>query len=66
MINYARLTPVCSANIFLLKGKDPETWSMLNKGNFFANKTLISFSAIGVDHAIEQENRAVNLLGGIN
>ena len=66
MINYARLTPVCSANIFLLKGKDPETWSMLNKGNFFVNKTLISFSAIGVDHAIEQENRAVNLLGGIN
>ena len=66
MINYARLTPVCSANIFSLKGKDPETWSMLNKGNFFVNKTLISFSAIGVDLAIEQENRAVNLLGGIN
>ena len=55
MINYARLTPVCSANIFSLKGKDPETWSMLNKGNFFVNKTLISFSAIGVEQSISWE-----------
>ena len=53
MINYARLTPVSIAKMFSLKDKDPETWSMFNKGNFFVNKTLIPFSAIGVDHAIE-------------
>ena len=29
---------------------------MFNKGNFAVDKTLISFSAIGVDHEIEQEN----------
>ena len=50
MINYARLTPVCSAKMFSLK--DPETWSMFDKGNSFVNGTLILFSAIDVDHAI--------------
>ena len=64
MINYARLTSVCSANMFSLK--DPETWSMFDKSNCFVNGTLISFSAIGEDHAIEQESREVKLLGGIN
>ena len=53
MINYARLTPVYIAKMFSLKDKDPETWSMFSEGSFSVNKTLISFSAIGVDHAIE-------------
>ena len=52
--------------MFSLKGKGPETWSMFSGGNFSVNKTLIPFSAIGVDHAIEQEIRAVKVLGGIN
>ena len=65
MINYARLTPVYIAKMFSLKDKDPETWSMFNEGNFSVNKTLIPFSAIGVDYAIEQENRADKVLGGI-
>ena len=34
-------------------------------GNFSVNKTTTSFSAIGVDHVIEQENRAMKVLGGI-
>ena len=51
--------------MFSFKDKDPETWRMLNEGNFSVNKTPIPFSAIGVDHAIEQENRAVKVLGGI-
>ena len=53
MINYARLTPVYIPKMFSLKDKDPETWSMFSEGSFSVNKTLISFSAIGVDHAIE-------------
>ena len=65
MINYARLTPVYIAKMFSLKDKDPETWSMFSEGNFSVNKTFIPFSAIRVDHAIEQENRAVKVLGGI-
>ena len=51
--------------MFSLKNKDPETWSMFNKGIFSVNKTLISFFAICVDDAIDQETRAVKLLGNI-
>ena len=65
MITYVRLTPVYIVKMFSLKNKDPETWSMFNKGNYSINKTLISFFAICVDDAIEQETRAVKLLGGI-
>ena len=61
MINYARLTPVYIAKMFSLKHKDLETWSMYNGGNFSVNKTLITFSAIGVDHVIQQENRAAKV-----
>ena len=64
-INYARLTPVYIAKMFSLKDKDPETWSMFNESNHSVIKTLIPFSAIGIDHAIEQENRAVKVLRGI-
>ena len=38
---------------------------MFNESNFSVNKTLIPFSAISVDPAIEQENREVKALGGI-
>ena len=65
MINYARLTPVYIAKMFSLKDKDPETWRMFNKGDFSVNNTLILFSAICIHHAIEQENRAVEVVGGI-
>ena len=54
--------------MFSLKDKNPETWSMLIlwRENFYLlNKTLISFSVIGIGYATEQENRAVKVLGGI-
>ena len=54
MINYAQLAPVYIAKTFLLKDKDPQ--NMFKYGNFSVNKTLILFSTIGIDHAIEQEN----------
>ena len=65
MINYARLTPVYIAKMFSLKDNDPKTWSMFNESSFSVNKIFIPFSAIGVDHAIEQEKRAVKVVGGI-
>ena len=51
--------------MFSLKDKDPQTWSIFNECNFSVNKTLITFSATGVDHVIEQENRTIKALGGI-
>ena len=34
-------------------------------GYFSINKTSVSFTAIGADHAIEDENRTMKVLGGI-
>ena len=48
-----------------LKEKNPDTWQMFHQEYFSLNKTSVPFSAIGVDHAIEQENSPVKVLGGI-
>ena len=32
---------------------------------FSVNKSNVLFSAIGADHSLDQENRAVKILGGI-
>ena len=51
--------------MFSLKDTVPDTLSMFGNGNFSAKKTSIPSGAIGVDHAIEQENQAMKVLGGI-
>ena len=65
MLNYARMTPVYLSQMFQLKHDDQLTWNMMKSGSFSVNKSHIPFSAIGADHAIEQENRAMKVLGGI-
>ena len=37
----------------------------MESGSFSVNKSHIPFSAIGADHGIEQENQAMEVLGGI-
>lgn len=64
-INYARLSPVYLAQMYALKDKDPDTWAFLNEGNFSVNKSGIPFTGIGADHGLEQENKAMKVLGGI-
>ena len=62
--NYARFTPVYLSQMYELETINPTSWSFLRK-NFTVNKTRIPFSAIGPDHAIEHENRALKVIGGI-
>ena len=38
---------------------------MFESGNFSMNKSDISFSTIGGDHALKQENRVGKILSGI-
>ena len=64
-INYAKLTPVYLSQMYALKDSDPETWSFFKDGNFCINKSGIPFTAIGVDHGLEQENKTMKVLGGI-
>ena len=65
MLNYARLTPVYLLQMYQLRNDDPTMWNRFVEGEFSVNKSNVPFSAIGTDHALEQENRAVQVLGGI-
>ena len=65
MLNYARLTPVYLAEILSLKETEPCIWNYFDKGCFCVNKSTVSHAAIGTDHDIEHENRAMKFLGGI-
>ena len=62
---YARMVPVYLSEMYALKGNHPEVWEFFLKGNFSVNKTNVPFSAIGADHGIEHENRAMKVMGGI-
>ena len=64
LINYARMTPIYLSQMYGLKDEDPETWVFLKK-NFCCRKSLKPFTAIGVDHALEQVNKELKVMGGI-
>ena len=51
--------------MFSLMEKDPDIWRFFEEGKFSVNKSNIPFFAIGPDHGIEQENRALKVSGGI-
>ena len=65
MLKNARLTPVYLSQMIELKEKDQGTWEVLRRGNFSVNKSSVPLSAIGADHELEQQNRALKVLGGI-
>ena len=51
--------------MYQLRNDDPTIWNRFVEGEFSVNKSNVPFSAVGADHALEQENRAVKVLGGI-
>ena len=68
-INYARLSPVYLATMSQLQESDPDASCYL-KDNFAVAKSDIPFTAIGSDHAMEQENKVLkvnifNFLGNL-
>ena len=58
------MAPVYLATMAELESKDEVTWNYL-KQNFSISKTSIPFVATGSDHAMEQENKAMKLLGRV-
>ena len=62
--NYARMMPVHLSQLYELQDHDKDTWDFL-KENFTCDKSLSRFTAIGVDHALEQVNKELKGLGGI-
>ena len=63
-INYARMTPLYLADMHSLQTDDSDSWEYLEK-NFAIAKSNIPFTAIGSDHAMEQENKVLKVTGGI-
>ena len=59
-INYARLSPVYLATISQLQESDPDASCYL-KDNFAVAKSHNPFTAIGSDHAMEQENKVLKV-----
>ena len=64
-INYARLSPVYLSEMYALKSNDVKTWQFLS-GHFSVNKSHVPFCALGTDHALEQENKKMEVIGGIS
>ena len=60
-INYTKLSPVYIASMLELKQTDPSAWEYLEE-NFIVNKTGISFTSIGSEHALEQDNRTMEVM----
>ena len=65
MIKYARMTPVYLSQMMDLKENDEKTWIMMMKSGFCVEKSKVTFTFIGADHGIEQENRSIKVMGGI-
>ena len=63
-LNYACLTPLYLATITELEQKDEASWKYL-EDNYSISKTPIPFVAIGSDHALEQENKTMKVLGAV-
>lgn len=57
-LNYARMTPLYLATMMELKNTD--AWRYL-EDNFSIAKSKIPFTAIGSDHAMEQENKVLKV-----
>ena len=64
-LNYARLLPLYIATMQETEKLHPELWREFMKGNFCVTKGLAAFTSISPDHGIEQENRALKVIGGI-
>ena len=64
-LNYARLLSVYLADMKALAKSDPEIWAEFMDGNWVVNKNINPFCAIGPDHALEQVNRMMKVLGGL-
>ena len=64
-LNYARMVPLYLAQMHRLKIDDPDIHHEFMQGNVCVNKNEIPFSAIGLDHAIENVNKLMKIRGGL-
>lgn len=64
-LNYARLLPLYLSTMQYVRKTHSDIWREFQQGNFCVTKSPIGFSSIAPDHAIEHENRALKVTGGV-
>ena len=64
-LNYILLLPLYISTIREADKQHPDMWAEFLTGNFCVTKGVEGFTSIAPDHAIEQENRAFKVIGGI-
>ena len=64
-IKYRRMLPVYLADMLQLEHDDPAIWKHFMEGNFSVQKSKIPFTALGRDHAGEQQNKIMKIEGGL-
>ena len=64
-LNYARLLPLYISTMQEAEKQHPDIWAEYLKGNFCVTKGVAGFTSIAPDHAIEHENGALKVIGGI-
>ena len=64
-IKYRRMLPVYLADMKHLESEEPTIWNSFLQGNFAVKKSDISFTSLGIDHAGEQQNKLLEIQGGI-
>ena len=64
-MKYRRMWPVYIADMYDLQHRSPEVWAAYKRGDFSCQKSDIPGTAIGQDHAGEQENKIIESCGGI-
>ena len=63
-LKYAQNVPEYIARMYSLKTTDPEIREDLNNGNVCVKKSVTAFCRIGIDHALEQDNKKMKVLVG--
>lgn len=64
-LKYAQHIPEYISKMYSLQTSDPDVWEQFCEGNFCVRKTELSFCSLGVDQALEQENKRLKVLGGL-
>ena len=64
-LSYTQHVPEYLGKMNNLQRTDPEMWQTFKSGNLCVKKGPIPFRSLGVDHALEQENRTMKIMGGL-
>ena len=64
-IKYRRLLPVYLSEMRNLEHDDPDIWKYFMEGIFSVQTTKVLHTIIGVDHAGDQQNKKLNIQGGL-